>query len=92
MPLAKLKEKGQVTIPASVREQIHATLGDVFDVAVEGGNIVLKPQEVVARKAKRPVAKSAGVDIGRWIGAGKGAFKSANDVDAFMRAERQQWD
>jgi AbrB family looped-hinge helix DNA binding protein len=87
-----MKDKGQVTIPAHVREQIAAHQGDMFEVAVVEGNIVLKPQEVVSRAAPRPAAKKAGVDITQWIGAGAGAFKSPDEVDAFIRRERAQWD
>jgi AbrB family looped-hinge helix DNA binding protein len=92
MSLTKLKEKGQVTIPAAVRAKMNAKLGDVFEVEVAGGNIVLKPREVVARESGRAAPASRAPDIGKWIGAGKGLFKSTKDVDAFIRRERDQWD
>jgi AbrB family looped-hinge helix DNA binding protein len=92
MTLVTLKEKGQLTIPAAVREQISAHKGDVFEVAVTNGNIVLKPQDIVARKS-RPVVKSKkGVDIGPWIGSGKGLFKSPEEAAAFIQSERDTWD
>lgn len=83
MTLVRMKEKGQVTIPAAVREALSAKRGDVFEVAVSDGNIVLKPQIVVAKK---------GVDIGPWIGAGKGLFATPEEVDAFIAAERARWE
>jgi AbrB family looped-hinge helix DNA binding protein len=91
VPLVRMKEKGQVTIPAAVRERISAHKGDVFDVAVVDGNIVLKPQEVVARamNAKRG---GKGVDITRWIGSGKGLFSSPEEADGFIRSERAKWE
>jgi AbrB family looped-hinge helix DNA binding protein len=97
MTLVKLKDKGQVTIPASVREQVAARLGDVFEVSVANGNIVLKPQDVVARRKQRkarPVQnqRGTGVDIFRWIGAGQGLFKTPEDVAEYIRTERAQWD
>jgi len=49
MPLVRMKEKGQVTIPAAVREAIAAHKGDMFEVTVVDGAIVLTPQEVIAR-------------------------------------------
>ena len=92
MTLVKLKEKGQVTIPANVREQISAHKGDVFEVAVANGNIVLKPQDVVSRK-RNPVARGKkGVDIASWVGSGKGLFKSPEEAAAFIRSERASWD
>jgi AbrB family looped-hinge helix DNA binding protein len=92
MTLVKMKEKGQVTIPAAVRERISAHTGDVFDVVVVGGEIVLKPQDVVSRDASPSSAPLKGVDITSWIGSGRGAFNSPEEVDAFIRAERDQWE
>ena len=92
MSRVKLKEKGQVTIPASVREQISAHTGDMFEVAVANGSIVLKPLDVVARKkASTPKHKGA-VDISKWIGAGKGLFQSPEDAADFIARERASWD
>ena len=88
----RLKEKGQVTIPASVRAEIQAVIGDVFEASVEGGNIVLRPQVVLARGSVIGRPKARGVDIGKWVGAGKGLFKTPAEADAFFRAERDQWE
>jgi AbrB family looped-hinge helix DNA binding protein len=92
MTLVKLKEKGQLTIPAAVRAKISAHKGDMFEVAVANGNIVLKPQDVVSRK-RNPVTKGKkGVDIASWIGCGKGLFKSPEEAATFMQSERASWD
>ena len=88
MALAQLKGRGQVTIPAAVREQLAASAGDMFEVSVLDGAILLKPLDLAPRAV--PVAK--GVDIARWIGSGKGAFSTPAEVDAFIRAERAKWD
>ncbi len=92
MSLVKLKEKGQVTIPASVREQISAHKGDVFEVAVSNGNIVLKPQDVVSRKKPALGKGKKGVDISTWIGTGKGLFQSPEEAANFITRERASWD
>jgi len=92
MSLVKLKEKGQVTIPATVRKQLSAEIGDVFEVVVANGNIGLKPQDVVSRKAVQKKQKRGGVDISKYIGSAKGLFGSPEDVDAYIRSERDQWD
>lgn len=92
MPLVKLKEKGQVTIPAAVREQISAHKGDVFEIAVANGNIVLKPQDIVSRKRTPATRVKKGVDISSWIGSGKGLFKSPDEAAEFIRSERASWD
>ncbi len=92
MHLVKLKEKGQVTIPAAIRAQIDAHLGDLFEVAVVDGQIVLKPQELVSRAAPPAAETRKGVDISSWIGSGTGSFKTPDEADAFIRSERAQWD
>jgi AbrB family looped-hinge helix DNA binding protein len=89
MTLVRMKDKGQVTIPATVREMIDAQTGDMFDVAVLDGNIVLRPREVVTRQ---PSTTHKPIDVSGWIGAGRGLFKTPGEADAFIRAERQQWD
>jgi AbrB family looped-hinge helix DNA binding protein len=90
--LAKMKDKGQVTIPAPLRERIGAATGDMFDVELEGGNIVLRPRQIVAWDAVSRKAKAKGVDIAKWMGAGKGLFKTPAEADRFIRAGREQWD
>jgi AbrB family looped-hinge helix DNA binding protein len=92
MSLVKLKDKGQVTIPAAVRAQVAAQKGDVFEVTVQSGNIVLKPQEVISRKLRRKEQKRSGVDIGKYIGLAKGLFGNPEEVDAYVRRERESWD
>lgn len=39
----RLKGKGQVTVPASVREQLALREGDLLRVSVQGRKIVLEP-------------------------------------------------
>lgn len=92
MSLVRLKEKGQVTIPAAVREAISAVQGDVFEVTVINGNVVLKPLEVVSRARSRETLAKKAIDISQWIASGSGSFKSPDEVDAFIRSERAQWE
>ena len=84
----RLKEKGQVTIPAILRAQIHAETGDLFEAIIDDGNIVLRPQVISGRSDTKPL----GADIGKWVGAGKGLFKTPAEAQAFIRAERDQWE
>jgi AbrB family looped-hinge helix DNA binding protein len=49
MALAKVKRKGQVTIPAPIRERLALVEGDYLEVTVEDSRIVLTPKEVVDR-------------------------------------------
>jgi len=49
MPLVKIKDKGQVTLPAKLRERHHLSAGDYVEVKEEGNRIVLIPQDVAPR-------------------------------------------
>jgi AbrB family looped-hinge helix DNA binding protein len=46
-PLIQLSSRGQVTLPAGVRNQLHLQAGNAFRVLVEDGRIVLEPVEVL---------------------------------------------
>ncbi len=92
MSLVKLKEKGQVTIPAAVRAQVAAHKGDIFEVVVMNGNIVLKPQEVISRKLPRKRQIRSSVDISDFIGSLKGLFGSQEEIDSYIRKERDSWE
>src|SRR6266852_6023493 len=50
LPLVKVKEKFQVTIPTELREALHLAVGDLLEATVEKNTIVLKPKAVVDRK------------------------------------------
>jgi AbrB family looped-hinge helix DNA binding protein len=49
MPMVKIKEKGQVTLPAKIRERRGLHTGDYMEVQEEGNRIVLIPQEIAPR-------------------------------------------
>jgi len=91
MTLVKLKGKGQVTIPAAVRAQISAHQGDMFEIGVANGNIVLKPRDVVSRKRPSATRSRKGVDISAWIGSGRGLFHSPEEAAEFIKSERSSW-
>jgi AbrB family looped-hinge helix DNA binding protein len=47
MPLVRVKEKYQVTIPVSIRKELHLEQGSILEAVIENGVIVLKPKVVV---------------------------------------------
>ena len=53
MPLVKVEEKFQVTIPTELREALHLTVGDLLEATIENETIVLKPKAVVDRAHAR---------------------------------------
>lgn len=51
MPLVKIKDKFQVTIPASIRRTIELDIGDFLEAEVREEGILLIPKTVTDRKA-----------------------------------------
>ena len=72
---AIVSEKGQVTIPKSVRDKLGIAPGTVLDFEAANGKIVGTKQspENVFRK---------------WRGRGRGAVGKLGGVDAYLRAAR----
>ncbi len=49
MPIVKVKDKFQVTLPSSVRDQVGVVVGDILEATVEKGRITLTPKSLVDR-------------------------------------------
>lgn len=92
MPLATLKEKGQITLPVDIRKAIHADKGDIFNFQVVGDQVVMTLQKVVPAQDGAAKKRTKGVDITKYIGSMKGTFGSADDIDEYIRNERASWD
>jgi len=48
--LAHIKRNFQLTLPSVIRKHLGLREGDVVDVALQGGKIVLTPKRVVDRE------------------------------------------
>ena len=53
LPLVKVKEKFQITLPVELREVLHLAVGDLLEATIQGQTIVLKPKDVVDRAQAR---------------------------------------
>jgi AbrB family looped-hinge helix DNA binding protein len=67
MSIVRVKNKYQVVIPESVRDQIGVEVGDMFEVKAERGKITLTPKSIVDRipqvvKDVRTASKRKGLD------------------------------
>jgi AbrB family looped-hinge helix DNA binding protein len=89
MEIVRLKEKGQITIPAALREELNAQVGDFFSASVEDGAVILKPQTLSDPQLQSDKPKK---NLSSWFGSAKGVFSSVEEIDAFIKAERDQWD
>ena len=50
MPLVKINEKYQVTLPASARKKLGLAVGDILEATVADNKITLTPKSVVDRE------------------------------------------
>lgn len=83
---AVLKDKGQVTLPKRVRQKLGAETGDIFEVEIVAGKVVLTPQRLSAAGAASPV------DLDRYFGALSGKFGTVEQIDRAIRKGRDEWD
>ena len=90
MSMAILKDNGQITLPANIRRQIQAHKGDIFNFEVVNGRVVMTPQMQAGRHPQTKQSKCA--DITKYIGSMKGKFGSVEEIDAYIRNERDSWD
>jgi len=88
VPLVKVKEKYQVTLPASVRQKTKVAVGDLLEAQVQGRKITLTPKVVVDRAfiEKRLAESFEDFRKGRVYGP----FSSAKEVIRALRAGRKR--
>ena len=48
--LVQLRKKSQITLPQSVRQELGIEEGDVFDIKVRDGEIVLRAKKVIDKE------------------------------------------
>lgn len=54
MPLTKIKDRFQITIPSTIRRQLHLNVGDILETVVEDQHIVFKVKALVDRSPVPP--------------------------------------
>jgi len=100
MSLVKIQRKGQMTLPTGVRAAVGLADGDIVDVKVSGGRIVITPTLVIDR-SKFPTADDeytpaqrraidaqlAGALADVKAGRTAGPFHTADEMIAHMKAE-----
>jgi AbrB family looped-hinge helix DNA binding protein len=83
VPLVRVKEKYQVTLPASVRRKAGLAVGDLLEANVEGKKITLTPKSVVDRELALALE-----DIRK--GRVYGPFSSAKEVILSLHREAKK--
>jgi AbrB family looped-hinge helix DNA binding protein len=74
--MVKVKEKYQVTLPASLREKVGLEVGDLLEAKIEGKKITLTPKSILDRELAQALKE---IEEGKTYGP----FKSAK---AFLRS------
>jgi len=83
VPLVRVKERYQVTLPASVRRKAGLAVGDLLEANVEGKKITLTPKSVVDRELALALE-----DIRK--GRVYGPFSSAKEVILSLHREAKK--
>ena len=82
MPLVRIKEKGQVTLPAKIRARRGLHTGEYLEVQEKGNRIVLIPQQIAPRHP----------EIDKAIAEGLADVRSGRVTPAFKNmAEYRAW-
>ena len=89
MALSKLKDKGQITLPYSIRKEIHAQRGDMFDFKLQPDETVIMTKKQVIQDEQ--TGKQRRKDLSHWLENKVSVFKDAREVDNFIRKQRDLW-
>ncbi len=84
MPIARLKEKRQITVPAEICRQIQADTGDMFDFEVDGNHVVMRLQRLV------PAGQQKGIDTSSYAGSTKEPAGSVDQTGKKMRPQSKK--
>lgn len=89
MAIVKRTSKNQISLPKALLQQLPPC--DYFEVDIEGGALVLRPVKIVNFESTRP--KSApSRRLADLVGSGTGLFKTAQEVETYLDALRNEWD
>ena len=91
MALSQLKNKGQITLPSSIRKEIHADEGDIFDFQLQADKTVIMTKKQAVDTQNQKTGWKRRKDLSRWLGVKPNVFKTAAEVDAFIRKQRDLW-
>ncbi len=81
MALIKLKQKGQMTLPAEIRAVLALKEGDLLEANIENGRVFLSPKAVVDRDRQAAVE--------RFFNRSR---ENAARVEAQLKTEGKTWE
>jgi bifunctional DNA-binding transcriptional regulator/antitoxin component of YhaV-PrlF toxin-antitoxin module len=84
MPQVRVRNKHQITLPASVARAASVGVNDVLDVSYKEGIITLMTQRIPAKK--RP-------SLMELAGCAKGLYgRTPEEIEAYVANERASWE
>ena len=90
MPYVRVKQKYQVTIPISLRKKLRLNEGDTLEIKEQDGNLILIPQ-VMKEREIRHTAENPSLQSMIDVNSDSCLYKSAKEVDDYIRNLRDEW-
>lgn len=86
MPMIKVRHKGQVTLPAEIRDELDLEQGDILEAEVMNGKVVLTPKTVIDRDELLEAAINEGL---RDIEEGRvsPAFGTVEEMKEYLKSK-----
>lgn len=72
----------------AIKEEVEVLPGGILKLHSHN----LKPHTIVSISAVIETKETQTTKLREMIGCGKGIFNSSNDVDSFIRGERDNWE
>jgi AbrB family looped-hinge helix DNA binding protein len=72
--LVRIQEKGQVTLPAAIREHLGLKKGDLVSIVETPQGVLIKPQELIATDALNRIGEALrekGLSLDELIDSGR---------------------
>lgn len=83
MPMIRVREKHQITLPKEVVSFLHAKPDSYIEYSIRGNGVFIRPAQARQHRGS----------IFRYAGAGKKrAYATAKEADAFISNLRDEWD
>jgi AbrB family looped-hinge helix DNA binding protein len=96
MEWVQVRKKFQITLPKSVREDLHLDEGDLLAIQVRDDELVLRPQKLIDRDQTwywTPGWQAAERQADEDIKAGRvERFETADEAIAFLHERAEQYD
>jgi AbrB family looped-hinge helix DNA binding protein len=86
MPLVKIKEKFQVTIPTALRKAARLSVGDLLEAEAKNNTIVLKPKAIIDREAIESAIEEGLADL--KAGRVSPTFSTVKEFKKYLKTKR----